>query len=107
MVNETQKIFRDRPFGLRLRRCGCPFCGVIRRASTSEFTKPISLGRPGFVGRHAGRCAPRRSEAMEYPMPLDVADQDPVYVGRIRVDRTVPHGLNLWVVGDQIRKGAA
>lgn len=44
---------------------------------------------------------------LEYPMPLDASGKDAVYVGRIRPDRSVPHGLNLWVVSDNIRKGAA
>jgi len=43
----------------------------------------------------------------KYPMPLFVADQDPVYVGRIKKDLTNPKGLAFWCVGDQIRKGAA
>ena len=43
----------------------------------------------------------------EYPLPMDVAGQDDVYVGRIRRDFSVDHGLNLWVVGDNLRKGAA
>ncbi|MCI0530011.1 MAG: aspartate-semialdehyde dehydrogenase, partial [Nitrospira sp.] len=42
-----------------------------------------------------------------YPMPIDVAGQDAVYVGRIREDRSIPNGLNLWVVSDNLRKGAA
>ena len=42
-----------------------------------------------------------------YPMPLDVADSDPVYVGRLRKDLASPCGLTFWVVGDQIKKGAA
>ena len=42
-----------------------------------------------------------------YPMPLFVADKDPVYVGRIRKDITTPNGIHFWCVGDQIRKGAA
>jgi aspartate-semialdehyde dehydrogenase len=42
-----------------------------------------------------------------YPTPLDVAGKDDVYVGRVREDRSVPNGLNLWVVGDNLRKGAA
>ena len=44
---------------------------------------------------------------LEYPMPLFVSGKDDVYVGRIRKDLTHPKGLTLWVVGDQIRKGAA
>ena len=42
-----------------------------------------------------------------YPMPIESTGQDDVLVGRIRRDPTVPHGLNLWVVADNIRKGAA
>jgi aspartate-semialdehyde dehydrogenase len=47
---------------------------------------------------------PRQSA---YPMPLQTAGQDPVYVGRIRRDPSHPRGLALWVVGDNLRKGAA
>jgi aspartate-semialdehyde dehydrogenase len=42
-----------------------------------------------------------------YPMPLDVAGKDDVYVGRIREDDSIPNGLNLWIVADNLRKGAA
>ena len=42
-----------------------------------------------------------------YPMPLDAAGQDLVQVGRIREDDSIENGLNLWVVADNIRKGAA
>lgn len=45
--------------------------------------------------------------AMLYPMPIDATGKDPVFVGRIRKDPSIENGLNLWVVGDQIRKGAA
>ena len=43
----------------------------------------------------------------QYPMPLDTAGKDPVFVGRIRKDLTDGCGLSFWVVGDQIKKGAA
>jgi aspartate-semialdehyde dehydrogenase len=42
-----------------------------------------------------------------YPMPLDVSGKDEVFVGRIREDASVTNGLNLWVVSDNLRKGAA
>jgi len=42
-----------------------------------------------------------------YPMPLDATGKDEVYVGRIREDESIPNGLNLWVVSDNLRKGAA
>ena len=43
----------------------------------------------------------------DYPMPLFVADKEPVYVGRIRKDISNPNGLTFWTVSDQIKKGAA
>lgn len=46
-------------------------------------------------------------EKKEYPMPLFLAGKDPVYVGRVRKDLANPNGLTLWLVSDQIRKGAA
>ena len=42
-----------------------------------------------------------------YPMPLQAADQDEVFVGRIRRDESIENGLNLWIVADNLRKGAA
>ena len=44
---------------------------------------------------------------VDVPNPLEATGQDPVFVGRVRQDRTVPHGLALFVVGDNLRKGAA
>jgi len=46
-------------------------------------------------------------EANRFPMPTDVTGRDPVAVGRIRQDLSDPHALELWLCGDQIRKGAA
>jgi len=54
-----------------------------------------------------GVCVVDDPERLEYPMPLDASGKDPVFVGRIRKDPTVDHGINMFVVGDQIRKGAA
>jgi aspartate-semialdehyde dehydrogenase len=108
MVNETQKIFGDKTIQVTETTVRVP---VLRSHSESvnvEFAKPISPEEAkALLADASGVVVQDDPEVMEYPMPLDVADQDPVYVGRIRVDRTVPHGLNLWVVGDQIRKGAA
>jgi len=42
-----------------------------------------------------------------YPMPLDATGKDEVYIGRIREDESITNGLNLWVVSDNLRKGAA
>lgn len=48
-----------------------------------------------------------KPQSFEYPMPIDAAGKDECFVGRIREDYTIPTGLNFWVVGDQLRKGAA
>jgi aspartate-semialdehyde dehydrogenase len=42
-----------------------------------------------------------------YPLPVDVAGKNEVYVGRIREDESIPNGINLWIVSDNVRKGAA
>ena len=54
-----------------------------------------------------GTCLVDNPAEMEYPMPLDTSNKNDVAVGRIRRDLTVENGINLWVSGDQIRKGAA
>ncbi len=60
-----------------------------------------------ILGLAPGVAVVDSPDDMAYPMPIDVSGLDDVHVGRIREDNTVPCGLNLWVVGDQLRKGAA
>ena len=70
---------------------------------------------PVGVGARAGGVrAPSRGSRVwdepaeqRYPMPVHVEGQDDCFVGRVREDLTTPSGLNFWVVGDQLRKGAA
>lgn len=89
----------------------CVRVPVIRAHSESvwiETERPISpdearralMGAPGVTVVDNPSCN-------EYPMPLYVNRQDPVYVGRIREDYSSDNGLTFWVVGDQIKKGAA
>lgn len=52
-------------------------------------------------------AAPGVELASDVPTPLDAAGRDVVLVGRVRIDETVPHGLQLWIAGDNLRKGAA
>ena len=60
-----------------------------------------------MVDKQALCHPPRKPEDMVYPMPLYTSTQNDVYVGRIREDHSQKNCYNLWVVGDQIRKGAA
>ena len=59
------------------------------------------------LGRAPGIVLMDDSAKGEVPLPLHLVGRDEVFVGRIRRDPTVPHGLNLWVVADNLRKGAA
>ena len=73
-----------------------------------ETEKPVSVeeARAAFAASE-GIVLQDDPAKKEYPMPLFIAGQDPVYVGRIRKDIANPNGLTFWVVSDQIKKGAA
>jgi aspartate-semialdehyde dehydrogenase len=73
------------------------FVETEREVSPEEFVKALAKQ----TGIHASEVAE------EYPMQLDVAGKDDIHVGRIRRDHSVPHGLSMWVVADNVRKGAA
>jgi aspartate-semialdehyde dehydrogenase len=108
MVQETQKIFH-RP-DLRV-TATCVRVPVFRSHSESinvETKRKISVEEVRkAVAAFPGLVLQDDPANKEYPMPLYTADSDDVYVGRIREDVTLERGLNLWAVGDQIRKGAA
>ena len=73
-----------------------------------ETERPISPeeAREAFA-KGEGLVLMDNPEKKEYPMPLFLAGKDPVYVGRIRKDLANENGLTFWIVGDQIKKGAA
>ena len=108
MIDETRKIFHA-PDLLVSATCVRVPVAVghseavhieLRDAMSAEEAREILSSAPGVVVVDD----PKRSE---YPMPLPTAGTDPVYVGRIRNDPSHPRGLALWVVGDNLRKGAA
>jgi aspartate-semialdehyde dehydrogenase len=73
-----------------------------------ETEQPISLADARTALENAeGIVVVDDPASKRYPMPLDIADKDPVYVGRLRKDLTCDNGLSFWIVGDQIKKGAA
>jgi aspartate-semialdehyde dehydrogenase len=108
MVEETKKIMGDDTIRVSATCVRVPVWGGHSESVNVEFEKPCDVaGARAALGAAPGvivRDDPARSE---YPMPVDVWDTDPVYVGRIRRDPTVPSGLNLWIVADNLRKGAA
>lgn len=108
MVHETHKIFHDDTIQITPTTVRVP---VYRSHSES-----IMIETEEELDIEAIRCAVEEFDGlilqdnvqeMEYPMPLYTSNQDDVYVGRIRKDLFNNHAVNLWVTGDQIRKGAA
>ncbi len=108
MVEETKKIMGDETIRVSATCVRVPVWGGHSESVNVEFERPCDVAQaraalaafPGVVVRDD----PARSE---YPMPVDAWETDPVYVGRIRRDHSVASGLNLWVVSDNLRKGAA
>jgi aspartate-semialdehyde dehydrogenase len=108
MIDETRKIFGAPELAISPTCVRVPVAIghseaihiELERAMNAEEAREVLRGAPGVVVMDE----PRRSE---YPMPLTIAGTDPVYVGRIRQDPSHPRGLALWVVGDNLRKGAA
>ena len=108
MVDETRKILSDPSIRMTATAVRVPvFCGhsesvnvETERKLTVEEVKDLLRKSPGVL-----LCDD--PEADVYPMAIDTVGQDATLVGRIREDDSVPNGLNLWIVADNLRKGAA
>lgn len=108
MVNETHKIFNDYSIGITATTIRVPVYRSHSESINIELESDLSVDEvKELLAEFPGVSVLDNPAEMEYPMPLFCSDKDDVYVGRIRKDSSVPFGLNLWVVGDQIRKGAA
>ena len=108
MVNETKKMLHDDTIAINATTVRVPVFRSHSEAVVIETERPLSPEQARDLLRAAPGVVVIDDPAnKEYPMPLYAADTDEVYVGRIRRDHTVANGLNLWVVADQIRKGAA
>lgn len=110
MVNETRKIFDCPDIAVT---ATCIRVGVLRAHSESinlEFTDPIIPEEVRDLLKDApGVSLMDDREHNRFPMPIDATGKDDVLVGRIRQDFSIPEnrGINIWVAGDQLRKGAA
>lgn len=108
MYNETRKIMHSDKIKVSATCVRVPVLRAHSEAIWLETERPLQLNEvkealekaPGIV---------LKDEPLDkkYPMPLDISGLDPVYVGRLRKDLTDEKGLSFWVVGDQIKKGAA
>ena len=110
MIKETHKIFNCSDIAIT---CTCVRVPVMRTHCESinlEFTNPISPDEVRDILKGApGVDIIDDRENNRFPMPTDASGKDDCYVGRVRTDESLPgkRGINLWVAGDQIRKGAA
>ena len=108
MVNETRKIFGDDRLRISATCVRVPVLRAHSEAINLEFSQPFSpnLARD-ILSQAPGVKLVEDWQANYFPMPIDATGQDDVLVGRIRQDISHPCGLELWLCGDQIRKGAA
>ena len=110
MVNETRKIFDCADIAIT---CTCVRIPVFRAHCESinlEFADPITPEQVrDLLSTAPGVSLIDDRENNRFPMPIDATDKDDIFVGRIRQDESIAdnRGINLWVSGDQLRKGAA
>jgi len=108
MINETRKIFNEPAFRLTAVCVRVPVLRAHSEALNIEFSREVTPAEAYEALRKApGVRILEDPPKNRWPMPSDASGQDPVFVGRIRKDRSRENTLDLWCVGDQIRKGAA
>lgn len=108
MINETHKIMEDESIGITATTIRVPVYRSHAESVNIELKDALSLEEAKkALEAFPGVIVQDNPEEMDYPMPLFTSGKNEVFVGRLRKDFSVENGLNLWVVGDQIRKGAA
>lgn len=108
MVNETQKIMRDDTIRVTSTTVRIPVMGGHSEAVNVEFESEYELSDVrALLSSAPGVVVVDDPSTQQYPMPMDAHEKDEVFVGRIRRDESQPNTLNLWVVSDNLRKGAA
>ena len=108
VIRETRKIMGLPDLRITATTVRVPVYNGHSEAVTIEFEKPISASEAREILKSApGVIVIDDTEELAYPMPSLSSGCDEVFVGRIRPDHSVPYGLNIWVVSDNIRKGAA
>jgi aspartate-semialdehyde dehydrogenase len=108
MVKETCKIMRDDSIRVTATTVRIPVVGGHSESVNVEFEKDFSLDEvKNLLASAPGVVVVDDPANQQYPMPMDAHEKDDVFVGRIRRDETQPNTLNLWIVSDNLRKGAA
>jgi aspartate-semialdehyde dehydrogenase len=108
MLYETRKILEDDHIWVNATCVRVPVLRAHSEALNITFSQPISVEEAYTVLKEApGLTILEDRENNRFPMPSDASGQDHVFCGRIRTDPSFPNTLDLWVVGDQLLKGAA
>lgn len=108
MVKETNKIMRDDSIRITSTTVRIPVMGGHSESVNVEFEKDYDLNEvKQLLGDSPGIIVVDDPDSQQYPMPMDAHDKDEVFVGRLRRDESQPNTLNMWIVSDNLRKGAA
>ncbi len=108
LAREPQKIMNDRTFSVSATAVRIPTAGGHSESVNVEFENDFDLADVRkLLHETAGVVVQDNTDTNTYPMPIFAHEKDEVFVGRIRRDETQPNTLNMWVVADNLRKGAA
>ncbi len=108
MILETKKIMGDDSIRVTATAVRIPVMGGHSESVNVEFEKDFTLDEVySILGQTEGVKVVDDVKNLQYPMPKDAHGKDEVLVGRVRLDETQPRTLNMWIVADNLRKGAA
>ena len=108
MINETRKIMGDDSIRLTATTVRIPVMGGHSESVNIEFENEFDLAEvTSLLEKTEGIIVVDDIANAKYPMPKDAHEKDEVFVGRIRRDESMPNTLNMWIVADNLRKGAA
>jgi aspartate-semialdehyde dehydrogenase len=108
LVRETQKILDDRTIAVTATAVRVPIVGGHSEAVNVEFDNDFEVNEVRSILHNTpGVVVQDNLDTFTYPMPLYAEGKDDVFVGRIRRDESQPNTLNMWIVADNLRKGAA
>ena len=108
LVNETQKIFQDKSISVSATAVRVPVTGGHSESVNVEFHKSFDiLDIKNIIDSTEGVILEDNPQENKYPMPLTAENKDEVFVGRVRKDLFQENTVNMWIVADNLRKGAA
>jgi aspartate-semialdehyde dehydrogenase len=108
LAREPQKIMSDRTFSISATAVRIPTSGGHSESVNVEFENDFNIADVRkLLSQTPGVIVQDNTDTNTYPMPIYAHDKDDVFVGRIRRDETQPNTLNMWIVADNLRKGAA